>query len=108
MEIGGRLLRRRLRLQADRIEAVLAAQRFFLDRLLGELRVNAAAPKRQQVPHPGTPGRFDHVGLDFEVLQQIERRAAGGEKLVVAGRKEEVATSIRGQAAGRAGPQCQR
>ena len=69
IQIGGQLLRRRLRLQADGIKAVLPAQRltqldagdlgdrvplvgglqrageqrFLADRLLGELRVDAAA-----------------------------------------------------------------
>ena len=45
-------------------------QRFFADRLLGELRVDAAAAQKQQAPHPGAPGRFDHVGLDLEVVEQ--------------------------------------
>ena len=89
-------LRRRLRLQADGIKAVLPAQRltqldagdlgdrvplvgglerageqrFFADRLLGELRVDAAAAQKQQAPHPGAPGRFDHMVLNLEIVQQ--------------------------------------
>ena len=96
IEVGGQLLRRRLRLQADGIKVVLPAQRltqldagdlgdriplvrglerpgeqrFLADRLLGELRVDAAAAQKQQAPHPGAPGRFDHVGLDLEVVEQ--------------------------------------
>ena len=86
--------------EADRIEAVLLTQCFaelqardlgervplvrglqrpaeqglLFDRLLGELRIDAAAAQKQQAPHPGTPGRFDHMGLDLEVLQQKIRR----------------------------------
>ena len=88
IEVGGH--------QADRIKAMLLAQSFaeldagnlgdriplirglkrpseqrlLLDRLLGELRVDAAAAQKQQPPHPRAPGRFDHIGLDLEVLQQ--------------------------------------
>ena len=64
IQVGGQLLRRRLRLQADRIEAVLFAQRF------------AKLQARDQAPHPGSPGRFDHMGLDLEVFQQKIRRVA--------------------------------
>ncbi len=96
VEIGGQLLRRRLRLQADGIKAVLPAQRltqldagdlgdrvplirglqraseqrFLTDRLLSELGVDAAAAQKQQAPHPGAPGRFNHVGLDLEVVEE--------------------------------------
>jgi hypothetical protein len=60
IEVGGH--------EADRIKAVLDAQRFAeLDP--GELRVNAAAAQKQQPPHPRAPGRFDHMDLDLEVLQ---------------------------------------
>ena len=45
-------------------------QRFLADRLLGELRVDAAAAQKQQAPHAAAPGRFDHVGLDLEVVEQ--------------------------------------
>ena len=45
-------------------------QVFLADRLLGKLRVDAAAAQKQQAPHPGAPAGFDHVGLDLEVLQQ--------------------------------------
>jgi len=88
--------------EADRIKAVLLAQRFaelqardlgdriplirglqrsaeqglLADRLLGELRIDTAAPQEQQAPHPGAPGRFDHMGLDVEVLQQKICRVA--------------------------------
>ena len=91
VKVGGQLLRRRLRLQADRIQAVLLVQRLaqfdagdlgdrvpligglqrsgeqrlFSDRLLSELRVNAAAAQEQQPPHSRAPGRFDHMGLDL-------------------------------------------
>ena len=68
MEIGGH--------QADRIKAVLDAQRLFPDRLLGELRVDAATAQEQQPPHPRALGRFDHLGLDLEVLQQKVRWVA--------------------------------
>ena len=96
IQMGGQLLRRRLRLQADGIKAVLPAQRLtqldagdfgdriplvrglqrageqslLADRLLGELGVDAAAAQKQQAPHPRAPGRFDHVGLDLEVVEQ--------------------------------------
>ena len=100
IQIGGQLLRRRLRLQADRIKAVLPAhrltqldagdlgyripligglqrpgeQRFLADRLLGELGINAAATQKQQAPHTAAPSRFDHVGLD---LRLSSRKSAG-------------------------------
>ena len=96
IQIGGQLLRRRLRLQTDRIEAVLQAQRLaeldtgdlgdriplvgglqgpaeqglFTNRLLGEFRIDAAAAQKQQPPHARAPGRFDHMGLDLEVVEQ--------------------------------------
>ena len=96
IQIGRQLLRRRLRLQADRIKAVLPAQRltqldagdlgdrvpligglqgpseqrFLANRLLGELRVDAAAAQKQQAPHAAAPGRFDHISLDLEVVEQ--------------------------------------
>ena len=102
VEIGGQLLRRRLRLQADGIKAVLqpqrlaeldagdfgdripligglqgpGEQRFLADRLLGELGVDAAATQKQQAPQSGAPGRFDHVGLDLEVVEQEIRGVA--------------------------------
>ena len=43
-------------------------QRFLADGLFGELRVDAAATQKKQAPHPREPGRFDHVGLDLEVI----------------------------------------
>jgi len=51
-------------------------QCIFADPLLGELRVDGAADQKQQTPHPRAPGRFDHMGLDLEVLQQKVRRLA--------------------------------
>ncbi len=45
-------------------------QRFLPDRLLGELRVDAAAAQKQQAPHTTAPSRLDHVGLDLEVVEQ--------------------------------------
>ena len=45
-------------------------KRFFLDRLLSEFRVNAATSKKQQPTYTEAPCRFDHIGLDLEVLQQ--------------------------------------
>jgi len=54
-------------------------QAFLADRLLGKLRLDAAAAQKQQAPDPGAPGRFDHVGLDLEVVEQeISRVAAIG------------------------------
>ena len=115
IQIGGQLLRRRLRLQADGIKAVLPAQRltqldasdlgdriplvrglerageqrFLANRLLGELGVDAAAAKKQQAPHPGAPGRFDHVGLDLEVVEQeISRVAVVGLDAAHLGRRQ--------------------
>ncbi len=102
IQIGGKLLRRRLRLQSDRIKpcwrrsashslmpVILAIavplvgglqrpreQRLLADRVLGELRVDAAAAQKQHPPHPRAAARFDHLGLDLEVLQQKDRRIA--------------------------------
>ena len=45
-------------------------QRFFADRLLSEFRVDAAATQKGLEPHPAAPGRFHHVGLDLEVIEQ--------------------------------------
>ncbi len=44
-------------------------QRFLADRLLGELGVDAAAAQKQQAAHAAAPGRFDHIGLDLEVVE---------------------------------------
>ena len=115
IQIGGQLLRRRLRLQADGIKAVLPAQGltqldagdlgdriprvgglqgpgeqcFLADRLLGELGVDAAAAQKQQAPHPGAPGRFNHIGLDLEVVEQeISRVAAVGLDAAHLGRRQ--------------------
>ena len=88
VEVGGH--------QADRIEAVLLAQRLtqfdaadlgdgvplvgglqgttkqrlLADRLGGELGVDATAPQKEKPAHPTPPCRFDHMGLDLEILQQ--------------------------------------
>jgi hypothetical protein len=96
IQIGGQLLRRRLRLQADGIKAVLPAQRltqldagdlgdriplvgglqgpgeqrFLANRRLGEPGVDEAAAEKRQPPHAPAPGRFNHVGLDLEVVEQ--------------------------------------
>ena len=96
IQIGGQLHLRRLRIQSDGIKTVLPAQRLtqldagdlgdriprvgglqgpgeqrlLADRLLSELGVDAAAAQKQQTPHPGAPGRFDHIGLDLEVVEQ--------------------------------------
>ena len=105
IQVGGQLHRRRLRLQADGIKAVLPAQRltqldagdlgdripligglqgpgeqrFLANRLLGELGVDAAAAQKQQAPHAAAPGRFNHVGLDLEVIEQkISRMSVVG------------------------------
>ena len=91
IEVGGQLLRRRLRLTqldagdfGDRVPRVRGFQRpgeqcFLADRLLGELGINAAAAQKQQAPHAAAPGRFDHIGLDLEVIQQeISRVGAVG------------------------------
>ena len=40
------------------------------DRLLGALLVNAGAYQNQQMLHTAALGRFDHVGLDLEVIQK--------------------------------------
>lgn len=45
-------------------------QRFLTDRLLGELGVDAAAAQKQQTPHATAPRRFNHAGLDLEVVEQ--------------------------------------
>ena len=45
-------------------------QRLLADRLLGKLRVDAAAAQKQQAPHAAEPGRFDHMVLDLEVVEQ--------------------------------------
>lgn len=64
-------------------------QRFLANRLLGELGVDAAAAKKQQAPHPGAPGRFDHVGLDLEVVEQeISRVAVVGLDAAHLGRRQ--------------------
>ena len=51
-------------------------ERILSDRLLGELGVDAAAAEKQQPPHAAAPGRFNHMGLDIEVLQQKVGRVA--------------------------------
>ena len=45
-------------------------QRFLVDRLRGELRVDARTAQKQQLAHPGGVGRLDEVVLNFEVIQQ--------------------------------------
>ncbi len=97
IEVGGH--------QADHVNTVLLAQRrteleagdlgyripligglqlpgkqgFFLDRLLGEFGVDAAAAQKQQPPHATAPGRFDHGRLDLEVVEQeVDRVGAVG------------------------------
>jgi hypothetical protein len=65
----------------DRIPLILELQRtreqrFLPDRLLGELRVDAAAAQKQPPPYDAAPSRFDHMRLELEVLKQEVRRVA--------------------------------
>ena len=88
--------------QADCVEAVLYAQRFakldpgdlgdsvplirglkraseqrlLFNRLLSKFRIDAATTQKQQTPHTRAPGRFDHMSLDFQVVQQKVCRVA--------------------------------
>ena len=45
-------------------------QGLFPNRRLGEPGVDEAAAEKRQPPHAPAPGRFNHVGLDLEVIEQ--------------------------------------